>query len=60
MQNKISHPWAEFLFYRYKAILWMEKEMNYSDEEIAFHLSMDERQVFLIKTGKRNCINEEE
>lgn len=46
----MKHPWGEFLNARYKAILWMRKEMNRDDKEIAIALSMDEIQVYLIRT----------
>lgn len=45
------HPWADFLNARYNAILWMKEEMGYNDKKIAEMLSMDERQVFLIRTS---------
>ncbi len=52
--KKESHPWSDFLDARYRAILWMKNTDNRSDAQIAIHLSMDERQVFLIRTMPRN------
>ena len=49
--KKEPHPWGHFLNARWRAILWMEEVMNYSDKEIAIHLSMDEIQVYLIRTS---------
>lgn len=49
-KNK-SHPWSCFLNARYNAILWMKEEMKYDDKKIAIHLSMDERQVYLIRNS---------
>lgn len=39
------HPWAEFLYARRNAILWMREEMGRTDYQIAWELSMDEAQV---------------
>ncbi len=50
MTNK-SHPWGAFLNARFRAILWMQKHMGYNDLEIAKKLSMDEMQVYLIRTS---------
>jgi hypothetical protein len=47
---KIKHPWAEFLEARKKTIYWMREEMNRDAKEIAIALSMDEEQVYLIRT----------
>ena len=52
MRPKITHPWAVFLNARYDAILWMKEEMGYDDKRIAFNLSMDEKQVYLIRTSR--------
>jgi hypothetical protein len=46
------HPWAEFLRTRKDAVLWMKDEGKRNDEEIARILSMDEQQVFQIRTSK--------
>ena len=43
------HPWDVFLEVRCDVIDWMREEMKKSDFEIARDLSMDERQVFLIR-----------
>lgn len=45
------HPWGDFLKARYYAIHWMRDEQGYSDALIAHKLSMDEQQVYLIRTG---------
>ncbi len=47
-ENK-PHPWGEFLKSRMNAILWMKEEMGRDDKLIAHQLSMDERQVYLIR-----------
>lgn len=47
-----SHPWAYFLNARWKAILWMREVMEKNDKQIAQDLSMDEVQVYLIRTSK--------
>ena len=47
-----GHPWADFLHYRAVAIDWMH-EAGSDDAHIAKILSMDEVQVFLIRTRKR-------
>lgn len=47
---KKPHPWGEFLKARAEAILWMKNEMSKTDFEIARDLSMDETQVYLIRT----------
>lgn len=48
-----SHPWAEFLEARCKAIDWMHDVQGHNDEEIAYHLSLHPKQVFLIRTRNR-------
>lgn len=48
--DKKPHPWAVFLEARKEAILWMREEMNFDDEHIAYLLSMDKVQVYLIRT----------
>lgn len=48
-EQKEPHPWGEFLKTRIKCILWMKNEMKRDDEMIAYHLSMDEHQVRLIR-----------
>ena len=45
-----KHPWQLFLNARAKAIIWLKNEMNQSDVQIACQLSMDEKQVMLIRT----------
>lgn len=49
--SKKPHPWGVFLNARYEAILWMRDRMDYSDEIIAKHLSMDTKQVYMIRTS---------
>ena len=49
-KNKTSHPWGDFLDARVRVILWMKNEMGYNDKHISEALSMDEKQVFLIRT----------
>lgn len=49
-EQKLSHPWGEFLKVRINVIHWMREEQRYSDLEIAQALSMDELQVYLIRT----------
>lgn len=49
MDEKKLHPWEEFLKARMNAILWMKEEMGRDDKLIANQLSMDERQVYLIR-----------
>lgn len=48
-ENK-PHPWGEFLKARMNAILWMKEKMNQDDKTIAKDLSMDEIQVYAIRT----------
>jgi hypothetical protein len=50
MEKKTSHPWDDFLDARVKAILWMKNEQGADDRKIALILSMDEQQVYLIRT----------
>ncbi len=54
---KTDHPWGMFLEARKKAITWMKEEMNYDDKEIALTLSMDEFQVYLIRTYEERHAN---
>ena len=53
-----QHPWGDFLNARTRVIHWMRNEMGYSDEKIAVALSMDRRQVFLIRNSPINYIRE--
>jgi hypothetical protein len=48
------HPWGEFLKVRLDVIFWMREEMKRTDSEIADQLSMDEEQVYLIRTNPSN------
>lgn len=48
MNEKVPHSWERFLNATRDAMLWMRKEMNRSDEEIANALCMDAMQVYLI------------
>lgn len=50
------HPWGEFLKARYYAMLWMRDEMGYDNERIAYNLSMDEMQVYLILSSDPNLL----
>lgn len=43
------HPWERFINARWRVILWLQEEMGYDDERIAKKLSMDEKQVNLIR-----------
>ncbi len=52
-ENQEPHPWGAFLNARWKVILWFREEYGYDDETIAERLSMDERQVYLIRTTAR-------
>lgn len=45
-----DHPWGKFLSARYEAIIWIKEHMNRTDAQIAHDLSMDEKQVYLIRT----------
>lgn len=54
---KTKHPWGVFLEARKKAITWMKEEMNRNDKEIAIALSMDELQVYLIRTYEERHAN---
>ncbi len=49
------HPWGEFLNARYNAIIWLRKEFGDNDAQIAKKLSMDEEQVFLIRTHDKKA-----
>lgn len=49
-----KHPWGGFLHHRMIAINWMKNVQGYSDTEIARTLSMDELQVWLIRTNPLN------
>lgn len=49
IEEKTPHPWGAFLDARLKAIEWMHDEQGYSDEKIAYALSMDEKQVYSIR-----------
>ncbi len=44
------HPWIRFLNARYDVILWMHQKGR-DDKQIAYELSMDERQVNLIRNA---------
>ncbi len=46
------HCWGEFLRIRKDVINWMSEEKGRDDKEIAYTLSMDAKQVFLIRTYK--------
>lgn len=46
-----DHPWAVFLAARSGAIDWLRED--HTDAEIARILSMDETQVYLIRTSTR-------
>lgn len=50
MNDEKPHPWGTFLNARYNAILWMRDNRGYDDKTIAENLSMDEAQVFMIRT----------
>jgi hypothetical protein len=50
-----GHPWGDFLNARMIAMKWMLTEMKYSDADIAHALSMDARQVYLIRTNALNA-----
>jgi hypothetical protein len=54
VMKKEPHPWGAFLDARLKVIYWMEKELHRSDKEIAIELSMNEKQVYLIRTNPIN------
>jgi hypothetical protein len=49
MEEKEVHPWLEFLVARKKTLIWMTEKMNYSNEQIAYSLSIDEKQVYSIQ-----------
>lgn len=48
-----SHPWDNFLKARSKAIFFF-REIGYNDKKIAETLSMDEEQVYSIRTHPLN------
>lgn len=50
MNDETNHPWQSFLDARVKVIDWMVKKFNKNDKQIAESLSMDETQVYLIRT----------
>ncbi len=52
--HKNSHPWEEFLNARLKVIFWLKEERDYDDETIAYTLSVDSQQVYLIRTHPLN------
>ena len=52
------HPWGVFLEARIKCITWMREKMKRNDSEIAQALSMDEKQVYLIRTRITGNSNE--
>lgn len=56
--NEKVHPWSRFLNARYDAIIWMKEEFGYTDKTIAIKLSMDEQQVYLIRTSEHMPIPE--
>lgn len=56
MNHPSNHPWDEFLEARTKCIHWMNERQNYDDEKIARTLSMDETQVYFIRTHPSNNI----
>ena len=58
MSEEEPHPWGHFLNARYHAILWMREEMGYNDKTISQGLSMDERQVYLIRNSTHMPIPE--
>ena len=49
MDEDNFQPWDEFLKARTRCILWLSENRKASDDEIAYQLSMDERQVCLIR-----------
>lgn len=51
--DNFIHPWGAFLNARLKVIFWMNKKGR-DDAEIARSLSMDETQVYLIRTHLLN------
>ncbi len=53
-ENARKHPWGGFLHERARAIAWLKKEFGYNDLQIAHKLSMDETQVYLIRTNPFN------
>lgn len=53
MNRSEPHPWGVFLDARLKAIYWLESR-GYDDLQIAVTLSMDETQVYRIRTSPIN------
>ena len=49
-ESKEPHPWGVFLNARVKVIFWLINYMAKSDKQISDDLSMDEMQVYLIRT----------
>lgn len=49
-KNVRKHPWGGFLYERARAIKWLIEEQKKNDLEISKILSMDETQVYLIRT----------
>lgn len=54
MTNDKKHPWQEFLESRKRVIDWLKEHYQDSDAKIAQTLSMDEMQVYLIRTNQTN------
>ena len=48
------NPWGEFLKARKIVIFWMSKDKGCTDNQIAENLSMDEKQVYSIRTNPLN------
>ena len=48
--DKIPHPWGKFLDARLDCIKWM-RQQGKSDRQIAYDLSMDEKQVQSIRNA---------
>jgi len=44
------NPWINFLYARHEVILSMSEDNGYNDKEIAEYLSLDEMQVYMIRT----------
>ncbi len=53
-EEKEPTPWGDFLDARLKCIFWLAKEKNRSDLQIALDLSLDEEQVYSIRTHPMN------
>ena len=60
MNYKGNHPWGVFLSARANCIDWLKDHQKRNDEQIAYDLSMDSEQVYLIRTRNRNLENMEE